>query len=67
MYDFEIAFYLYKMSKIQEIFLESKYSSRAYFSAAMAIDAYETLVEELYKKKRLCQICSCNFAGLVIS
>ena len=56
MYDFEIAFYLYKMSKIQEVFLESKYSSRAYFSAAMAIDAYETLVEELYKKKRLREI-----------
>lgn len=56
MFDFEVAFYLYKMSKIQEVFLESKYSSKAYFSAAMAIDSYETLTEELYRKKRLREI-----------
>ncbi len=56
MFDFEVAFYLYKMSKIQEVFLDSKYSSEAYFSAAMAIDAYETLTEELYREKRLREI-----------
>lgn len=56
MFDFEVAFYLYKMSKIQEVFLDSKYSSKAYFSAAMAIDAYETLTEELYRENRLREI-----------
>ena len=56
MFDFEVAFYFYKMSKIQEVFLESKYSSKAYYNAAMAIDAYETLTEELYRENRLREI-----------
>lgn len=53
MFDFEIAFYLYKMSRVQEIFLESPYKARAYYSAALAIDSYERYVEEVYKKDLL--------------
>ena len=53
MYDFEIAFYLYKMAKIQGVFLDSKYKSKAYYSAAMALDAYDCYIEKMYYKKEL--------------
>lgn len=53
MYDFEIAFYLYKMSKIQQFFLDSQYKAKAYHSAAVAIDAYDHYVEKMYKSHSL--------------
>ena len=53
MYDFEIAFYLYKMARIQKIFLDSKYKAEAYYSAAMAIDAYTTYITDMYRQQRL--------------
>ena len=56
MFDFEIAFYLYKMSKIQKIFLDSQYKAKAYYSAAMALDAYENYVEQMYRKQSLREI-----------
>ena len=49
MYDFEVAFYLYKMSRLLEIFEGNKYKSRAYFKAAMAVDSYSTFITEAYK------------------
>ena len=48
MYDFEIAFYLYKMSRLLEIFEENKYRAEAYFKAAMAVDSYSTFITEAY-------------------
>lgn len=56
MYDFEIAFYLYKMAKIQNIFLDSQYRAKAYYSAAMALDAYDNYVESMYNKQSLREI-----------
>lgn len=56
MYDFEIAFYLYKMAKIQSIFLNSQYKAKAYYSAAMALDAYDYYVESMYHKQSLKKI-----------
>lgn len=53
MFDFEIAFYLYKMSKVQSIFFDSKYKSRAYYSAAMALDAHDTYVQRMYEAQSL--------------
>lgn len=53
MFDFEIAFYLYKMSRIQSIFLNSKYKAQAYYSAAMAIDAHDTYVQKMYETQGL--------------
>ena len=53
MFDFEIAFYLYKMAAYQKFFLDSQYSARAYFSAAMALDAYDTYVEKMYHQNEL--------------
>ncbi len=53
MFDFEIAFYLYKMSKIQSVLLDSKYKAKAYFSAAMAIDAHDTYVQTMYELHEL--------------
>lgn len=47
MYDFEIAFYLYKMSRLLEIFERNKYKAEAYFKAAMAIDSYSNLLLKL--------------------
>lgn len=49
MFDFEIAFYLYKISRLLEIFEESKYKAKAYFNAAMAVDSYSTFVTETCK------------------
>lgn len=49
MYDFEIAFYLYKISRLLEIFEENKYKAEAYFRAAMAVDSYSTFITETYK------------------
>lgn len=56
MFDFEIAFYLYKMSKIQKLFLDSQYKAKAYYSAAMALDAYDNYVEQMYRKQSLQEI-----------
>lgn len=53
MYDFEIAFYLYKMAKIQNIFLDSPYRAKAYYSAGLALDAYSHYVEKMYKEHSL--------------
>lgn len=47
MFDFEIAFYLYKMAKIQSVFHESQYSAKAYYSAARAIDSYSNYIEKM--------------------
>lgn len=55
-FDFEIANYLYKMARIHEILLNEKYSARAYFSAAMAIDSCDTYVKKMYTAKKLCEI-----------
>lgn len=56
MYDFEIAFYLYKMAKFQSIFLNSQYKAKAYYSAAMALDAYDHYVERMYNEHSLQKI-----------
>lgn len=56
MFDFEIAFYLYKMAKIQKIFLNSMYKAKAYYSAALAVDAYSCYVAEMYKNNSLQKI-----------
>ena len=53
MYDFEIAFYLYKMSRLLEIFEGNKYKAEAYFKAAMAVDSYSTFITEAYKTNSL--------------
>lgn len=53
MYDFEVAFYLYKMSRLLEIFERNKYKSKAYFKAAMAVDSYSTFITEVYKTDSL--------------
>lgn len=53
MYDFEIAFYLYKMSRLLEIFEKNKYKSKAYFKAAMAVDSYSKFITEVYKTNSL--------------
>lgn len=46
MFDFEIAFYLYKISRILEIFEDNKYRSKAFYNAGMAIDAYGTFTQD---------------------
>lgn len=56
MYDFEIAFYLYKMAKIQSVFCDSHYKAKAYYSAAMAIDACDNYVEKMAEEQRLREI-----------
>lgn len=53
MFDFEIAFYLYKISRLLEIFEENKYKAKAYFNAAMAVDSYSTFITEIYKTDSL--------------
>lgn len=50
MFDFEIAFYFYKLSRILEIFEENKYKSKAFFNAGMAIDAYGTFIQDLINR-----------------
>lgn len=53
MFDFEVAFYLYKMSRLLEVFERNKYKSVAYFKAAMAVDSYSTFITEAYKTDSL--------------
>lgn len=53
MFDFEVAFYLYKMSRILEIFEDNKYKSSAYFKAAMAVDSYSKFITEVYQHNNL--------------
>lgn len=50
MFDFEIAFYLYKISRILEIFERNKYKSKAFHNAGMAIDAYGTFIQDMFKR-----------------
>lgn len=50
MFDFEIAFYLYKLSRILEIFENNKYKSKAFHNAGMAIDAYGTFIQDLLNR-----------------
>lgn len=59
MLDFEIAFYLYKMAAFQRI-LDSQYRAKAYYSAAMALDAYSTYVEKMY---HTCSLREIPFVG----
>ena len=53
MFDFEIAFFLYKMAKIHSIFFDSKYKAQAYYSAAMALDAHDVYVRRMYEEHKL--------------
>lgn len=53
MYDFEIAFYLYKISRLLEIFEGNKYRAKAYFKAAMAVDSYSTFITRVYQSNSL--------------
>lgn len=53
MYDFEIAFHLYKMSKIHSLFFKSQYKARAYYNAAMALDAHNVYVRQMYGANKL--------------
>ena len=53
MFDFEIAFYLYKMSKIYKVLVQSKYQAKAYYNAAMALDAHNCFVEKVYRQGKL--------------
>lgn len=53
MFDFEIAFYLYKMSAYQNLIFNSQYSAKAYYSAAGSLDAYSTYVEQMYHEGKL--------------
>jgi histidinol phosphatase-like PHP family hydrolase/predicted nuclease with RNAse H fold/dephospho-CoA kinase len=53
MFDFEIAFLLYKMSRILEIFENNKYKSRAFFIAGMAVDAYNVYFQKLYSEDKI--------------
>jgi histidinol phosphatase-like PHP family hydrolase/predicted nuclease with RNAse H fold/DNA polymerase/3'-5' exonuclease PolX/dephospho-CoA kinase len=56
MFDFEIAFFLYKISKILAVIEENKYKSEAYYKAAMAIDAYDTYASVLATQNKLTEI-----------
>lgn len=53
MFDFEVAFYLYKISRLLEIFENNKYKSSAYFKAAMAVDSYSEFITDTYQQGRL--------------
>lgn len=53
MYDFEIAFYLYKISRLLEIFENNKYRAAAYFKAAMAVDSYSKFITKVYEENSL--------------
>ncbi|MDR0604433.1 MAG: PHP domain-containing protein [Bacteroidales bacterium] len=55
-FDFEIAFCLYKISKILAVFEENKYKSEAYHKAAMAIDAYDLYASTLVAQNKLTEI-----------
>lgn len=50
MFDFEIAFYFYKLSRVLEIFGNSKYKAKAYYKAGMAIDGYGTFIQDLLQR-----------------
>jgi len=56
MFDFEVAFFLYKISRILAIYEDNKFKSEAFFKAAMAIDAYDKHVEFLVAQNRLTEI-----------
>ena len=53
MYDFEIAFYLYKISRLLEIFEDNKYRAAAYFKAAMSVDYYSKFITKVYEENSL--------------
>jgi len=56
MFDFEIAYILYKVSKILAVFEENKYRSQAYYKAAMAVDAYDKYASSLAMQDLLVNI-----------
>lgn len=56
MYDFEYARFFYKLAAIYGILEDSKYRSRSFHSAAMAMDAYGTHIEELCSRGELQRI-----------
>lgn len=53
MFDFEIAFYLYKISRILEIFEDNQYKSKAFYKSAMAVDSYNKFITEMYEANNL--------------
>lgn len=53
MFDFEIAQFLYRLSAINRVFLERAYSAKAYFRAALAVDAYGNYIEDLCRRGQL--------------
>lgn len=53
MFDFEIAFYLYKISRLLEIFECNKYKSSAFYNAAMAVDSYSEFITNTYHNNEL--------------
>lgn len=56
MFDFEIAFYLYKMAAIHSALTGGAYRAKAYFAAAMAIDSCGTYASKMYHEHRLQEI-----------
>lgn len=60
MYDFEIAFYLYKISRLLEIFENNKYRAAAYFKAAMAVDSYSKFIGKILQFPALTLCNSAN-------
>jgi len=56
MFDFEIAFFLYKISKILAVFENNKYKSQAYYQAAMTVDSYNTYISALASQNKLTEL-----------
>ncbi|MDR3355933.1 MAG: PHP domain-containing protein [Spirochaetaceae bacterium] len=56
MFDFEIAYFLYKISRILAVFEGNKYKSKAYYNAAMAVDAYDKYTSVLAARNKLTSI-----------
>ena len=53
MFDFEVAFYFYKLARIQSIFFNSKYKAKAFHAAAMALDSHDIYVTRMYEQQKL--------------
>lgn len=56
MFDFEFARFFYKLAAFYKFFEKSKYRSRSFHRAAMAMDAYDTCVENLCSRGELRRI-----------
>lgn len=56
MFDFEVAYFLYKISRILAVFDQNKYKVDAYFKAAMAVDAYDKYISTLTARNKLTSI-----------